>query len=95
MSHEDELTLLMINGGVILHALFLRRALDHRIIGITGSVAGAALLICGVWRGWKSRCENIGAIRFLSGECMKCGYSLTGNTSGVCPKCGTEISWPH
>src|SRR5262249_1546583 len=23
-------------------------------------------------------------------QCPHCGYSLTGNTSGVCPECGTE-----
>jgi hypothetical protein len=23
------------------------------------------------------------------GQCPKCGYNLTGNTSGVCPECGT------
>lgn len=25
------------------------------------------------------------------GLCIKCGYDLTGNVSGVCPECGTEI----
>lgn len=25
------------------------------------------------------------------GYCMKCGYNLTGNVSGTCPECGTEI----
>jgi hypothetical protein len=25
------------------------------------------------------------------GSCDKCGYSLTGNVSGVCPECGTAI----
>jgi len=25
------------------------------------------------------------------GHCQKCGYNLTGNVSGVCPECGTEI----
>lgn len=25
------------------------------------------------------------------GLCLKCGYSLTGNLSGVCPECGTPI----
>lgn len=25
------------------------------------------------------------------GHCVKCGYNLTGNISGVCPECGTEI----
>ena len=24
------------------------------------------------------------------GLCVKCGYNLTGNTSGVCPECGTR-----
>lgn len=27
--------------------------------------------------------------RRLPGYCAKCGYSLIGNTSGVCPECGT------
>ena len=26
-----------------------------------------------------------------TGKCRQCGYSLTGNTSGVCPECGAEI----
>lgn len=26
--------------------------------------------------------------------CVPCGYSLTGNVSGVCPECGTEIGQP-
>lgn len=25
--------------------------------------------------------------------CLSCGYDLTGNTSGVCPECGTAL--PH
>ena len=24
------------------------------------------------------------------GLCLKCGYNLTGNTTGVCPECGTR-----
>jgi hypothetical protein len=24
-----------------------------------------------------------------AGHCITCGYNLTGNTSGVCPECGT------
>jgi hypothetical protein len=27
-----------------------------------------------------------------SGSCSTCGYNLTGNTSGVCPECGTPVS---
>ena len=25
------------------------------------------------------------------GHCQKCGYNLTGNTSGICPECGGPI----
>jgi hypothetical protein len=25
------------------------------------------------------------------GHCQTCGYSLTGNTSGICPECGTAV----
>jgi hypothetical protein len=28
-------------------------------------------------------------IRLRRGLCVKCGYNLVGNTSGVCPECGT------
>ena len=27
-------------------------------------------------------------------SCANCGYNLTGNVSGVCPECGTEIPKP-
>lgn len=26
-----------------------------------------------------------------AGQCRNCGYNLTGNTSGMCPECGTKI----
>ena len=29
--------------------------------------------------------------RMKRGLCLKCGYDLTGNESGVCPECGTKI----
>jgi len=28
------------------------------------------------------------------GLCLKCGYNLTGNLSGVCPECGTKVDRP-
>ena len=37
-----------------------------------------------IWRRVRSRCRP-------SGLCGYCGYSLTGNTSGVCPECGTPV----
>ena len=30
--------------------------------------------------------------RPLPGQCAKCSYNLTGNTSGVCPECGTPAT---
>ena len=29
--------------------------------------------------------------RRRTGLCLACGYSLTGNFSGVCPECGTPV----
>jgi hypothetical protein len=29
--------------------------------------------------------------RIPPGHCLRCGYSLTGNKSGVCPECGTGV----
>jgi hypothetical protein len=31
----------------------------------------------------------------LAGQCLSCGYDLTGNVSGVCPECGTQIAEKH
>ena len=30
-------------------------------------------------------------LRRVVGLCVKCGYDLTGNTSGVCPECGEKV----
>ena len=32
--------------------------------------------------------------RRRKGLCLKCGYNLTGNVSGVCPECGTKLEGP-
>jgi hypothetical protein len=32
--------------------------------------------------------------RSRKGLCVKCGYDLTGNVSGTCPECGTEVKQP-
>jgi hypothetical protein len=29
------------------------------------------------------------------GLCVKCGYNLTGNTTGTCPECGTKFEMPQ
>ena len=43
-----------------------------------------------VWRGPIRRWFR----RKPEGRCQQCGYDLTGNESGVCPECGTEIERP-
>ena len=30
----------------------------------------------------------------VAGHCPRCDYDLTGNTSGICPECGTTVSEP-
>ena len=37
------------------------------------------------------RRQVIARKRRRSLSCVACGYSLTGNTSGICPECGTAI----
>jgi hypothetical protein len=39
------------------------------------------------WTGWALK----RSFRVSGGSCDKCGYSLTGNTSGICPECGTPV----
>jgi hypothetical protein len=41
------------------------------------------LSLAGLWREWR---------RNPLGHCQKCGYYLTGNTSGICPECGKPVS---
>ncbi len=42
------------------------------------------LPLASVLRFWARRCR--------AGECQSCRYDLTGNTSGVCPECGTAVT---
>jgi hypothetical protein len=39
------------------------------------------------WLWWRDR-------PLPAGHCQKCGYDLTGDVSGVCPECGTEVKKP-
>lgn len=34
---------------------------------------------------------RVSRTRFLAGHCTRCGYNLTGNTSGACSECGTPV----
>ena len=39
----------------------------------------------------RERKSELAAERTRRGECEQCGYSLTGNASGVCPECGSVL----
>jgi hypothetical protein len=36
--------------------------------------------------------RRVRELRGVSNRCIDCGYDLTGNTSGVCPECGTTCT---
>ena len=58
-----------------------------KLAGVFFALQLPAWLVIGLWL-WR-RQENA-HIQQDSGQCDRCGYSLTGNESGVCPECGTS-----
>jgi hypothetical protein len=75
----------------LLHYLWPPRALLQRPFYVRGStmchvsvpfwVAALPLSVLTVWLWRRDR-------RPKPGHCQRCGYDLTGNTSGTCPECG-------
>ena len=56
-------------------------ALPGLMVAMIGAVVSIVSLITGIVR-------FVRTPRIKPGHCQ-CGYNLTGNTSGVCPECGT------
>ena len=52
----------------------------------------AGLIVFGVLHGILRVIDYRRARRAETGFCVECGYNLTGNVSGGCPECGTEIT---
>ena len=50
--------------------------------------AGLIVLTVPTWIGWRRTRHR------PHGSCRTCGYNLTGNTSGICPECGTQCLTP-
>src|SRR5258708_24763772 len=79
--------------GVLAVALFSKFALRFatslpRFYGVAAAIAAAFLIFSVAWvrlfeRLWR------GPLRSARGQCIKCGYSLTGNLSSVGPDFGT------
>jgi len=57
--------------------------------GFAGRI-NSTLLMGGLW-GIVLSGLSLGVLGIVYSKCLACGYSLTGNTSGVCPECGTAI----
>jgi len=82
---DEEIEEVPTNGATfLLNYLFVWRADCWRIP--FWAIVVVELFVPSMWvrRKWKSRVTPNGA-------CGKCGYDLTGNTSGVCPECGERI----
>lgn len=61
-----------------MHAIFCPPWVIVSLLGIYPVIAFAR----GPFRHWRRR---------RRGGCLKCGYDLTGNVSGMCPECGSSI----
>ena len=77
---------------VAAHAVVIIGAL---VLSIFYNYAGALCFMFGAAAGlpigaliWARAFQHRAAARI----CRNCGYNLTGNTSGVCPECGTRIA---
>ncbi len=73
--------------------LFIRNSEEGpQLVFILGVSALTVAVVLSAWAGVAvSRCTDIERRRRERGACVKCGYNLTGNVSGVCPECGERI----
>ena len=57
-------------------------------LGLVAPVFGmyALIAILTVWYA-----DRLVVLEARGDRCKQCGYNLTGNVSGVCPECGTEV----
>jgi DNA-directed RNA polymerase subunit RPC12/RpoP len=73
--------------GMTIHVTDIRLTGLTELLLLAGMLGLVLLAILIVW--WVTRRPPIG--RLSAVRCRKCGYNLTGNTSGVCPECGTSF----
>ena len=64
--------------------------LDFRLHPMLVVPVAAAYAMAGV--AWWERPGVVAEVRRRRGQCVRCGYDLTGNTSGTCPECGTAAA---
>jgi hypothetical protein len=76
---------------ILLLVLMFAPCLNILILLIANQMATSALRRAGLKVGLMGVSDEQ-VKRVLSGyRCRKCGYSLIGNTSGICPECGTPV----
>lgn len=91
---------LVVAGGAavvfaVVMACLLPTWLGLPLAGLLGIAGGSVILLSSLFS-ITGVCliviETIwGPTEFPAGRCQKCGYNLRGNTSGVCPECGTAV----
>lgn len=62
--------------------------LRARLVGLAFLSIPAVVVVRAVLRGRRMYENDAKANRTAQGLCVRCGYSLRGNVSGVCPECG-------
>jgi hypothetical protein len=65
------------------------REIDRAIYLSAAALIGTILTGYGLM--WHRKAQRV-ARRRANGICIRCAYDLTGNTSGVCPECGTAVA---
>ena len=60
---------------------------------VLSSYLVAGIVSVATWHFFTLWCIRRRRARLIrAGLCRSCGYDLTGNTSGVCPECGTPVN---
>jgi hypothetical protein len=80
------LMLMLLCGSAVLLAAVLASASLPQPWGRMAGLLAIAASILAWYR--MDRPREIRAERLEKGQCLRCGYDLTGNVSGVCPECG-------
>lgn len=65
--------------------------LNMVILFLANARAIETLKVAGIQVGVFGASDTAARAAMEANLCKKCGYNLTGNTSGVCPECGTTI----
>jgi hypothetical protein len=80
------LLILLCGGAFVLAVVLASRALPQP----WRAVAAVTVVAAGMFAWYRAeRPYEVRAEQLAKGQCLRCGYDLTGNVSGVCPECGS------